>query len=185
MGLRPGMPSSLPIPPTVPVRWLRGPPGPAGGRRPPSCPRGTLQGCPGQEQLQRGHPRGLPPQAGPAASLQGPQSGGARGPRDTAHHPGPRQGPEHQPQVGQRRVRPTLWLALSYLFMYARGPSGTCGRLGGQRSGPPTLHPASLSAPQCCFPFMSGAPSLGGGRREQQGPRGFSSVCKSMKINHL
>lgn len=37
--------------------------------------------------------------------------------------------------------------------------------------------------PSVLVPFPVGGPSPGGGRREQQGPRGFSSVCKSMKIN--
>lgn len=137
MGLRPAVPSSLP---TVPVRWLRGPPGPIGGRLPPSCPRWTLQSCPGQEQLWRGCPCGLPPKAKPTTPLQGAQSGGAGGPRDTTHRPGPGQSPEHQPQVGQRGVRSKMWLALSYLFVYLRGPSGTCGKLGAQITGPPTPH---------------------------------------------
>lgn len=72
------------------------------------------------------------------------------------------------------------------LFIHVReGPKWHMRVAGGPDLWPPTPHPASLSAPQCCFPFMSGAPSLGGGRRERQGPRDFSSVCKSMKINHL
>ena len=127
MGLKP--PSFHPCPPlsTVPVRWLCGPPGPAGSWLPLSCPHGTLKSHPGQEQLWWGCPCGLPPQTEPAASLQGSQPGGSGGPRDTAHHAGPGQGPKHQPQVGLRRVRPTLgwtWVIYSHI----QGPEWPCVR---------------------------------------------------------
>ncbi|XP_064143743.1 membrane-associated phosphatidylinositol transfer protein 1 isoform X4 [Loxodonta africana] len=84
----------------VPLRRLRGSPGPIGSGFPPSCPHGTLEGRLGQEQLQCGRPCGLLAQTEPATSLQGPQPGRARGPRDATHHPGAGQGPQHQPQAG-------------------------------------------------------------------------------------
>ena len=132
MGPRPAIPSPYPPLPAVPVRWLRGPPGPAGGWLPPSCHCGTLKGRPGQEQLWWGCPCGLPSEAEPAAPLEGPQPGGAGGSWDAAHHPGAGQGAEHQPQAGQRRVRLQLWLDLGYLFIHSKSPSG---RLGPQPHG--------------------------------------------------
>lgn len=149
--------------PTVPVGWLRGPSGPTRGRFTPSCPRGALKGHPGQEQLWGGCPCGLPPQTEPAAPLTGPQPGGARGPGDAAHHPGPGQGPKRQPQVGQRRVRPNLWLDLAYLFTHVRGPSACAGGWG------PGPTPCITACPSVLLPFHTGGTQSQG---EEGGSRG-------------
>ncbi|XP_062051711.1 membrane-associated phosphatidylinositol transfer protein 1 isoform X3 [Lepus europaeus] len=158
---------------SVPVGRLRGPPGPAGGGRPlPRGPR-TTAGSLGQEQLRRGCARGLPPEAEPAAALQGPQPGGARGPGDAAHRPGPWQSPEHQPQAGQRRrVNRT---PPSPKHTRGHRPRG-CGGRGG--AAPHT--PAPVSAPRCYFPFVGDlAPGERGG--SGRGPCGFSGVCRPTK----
>lgn len=156
--------------PTVPVRWLRGPPGPAGGRLPPSRPHGPLQS---QEQLRGSHPRGLPPQAEPAPSLQGPQPGRARGPRDTAQHPGPGQGPQHQPQAGQRGVR-----TARHGLIYSHA-SGHCVWRPHGAARAWTCPPAPPPAPPCpsvSLPFHVGDTAGGGVGRGVH-------ACTSMKIN--
>lgn len=51
-----------------------------------------------------------------------------------------------------------------------------CGRLAPS----PT---ACISLPSVLVPFHAGGPSPGGWRKEQQGSRGFSSVCDSTEIN--
>lgn len=66
-----------------------------------------------------------------------------------------------------------MWLDLGYLFIHLRSP---CGRLGPS----PT---ACISLPSVLVPFHAGGPSSGGWRKEQQGSRGFSSVCDSTEIN--
>ncbi|XP_037694004.1 membrane-associated phosphatidylinositol transfer protein 1 isoform X2 [Choloepus didactylus] len=169
----------------VPVGWLCGPPGPTGGGLPPSCPHGTPAGHLGQEQLQRGCPCGLPPQTEPAASLEGSQPGGARGPWNSPHHAGTRQGPEHQPQVGQRRVRPKPGLNLGYLFSHLRGLRGRMWEAGGLdvRPWPTGPTPCTFICPSVLLPHHVGGPSPGEGGGGGPGPRGFSNMCKSMKIN--
>ncbi|XP_077818104.1 membrane-associated phosphatidylinositol transfer protein 1 isoform X2 [Macaca mulatta] len=61
----------------VPVRWLRGPSGPAGSGLALACLLGTPKGCLGQKQLWCGCPCGLPAQTEPTASLQRSKPGGS------------------------------------------------------------------------------------------------------------
>lgn len=183
MSLRP--PSPHPCPPlcTVPVRRLRGPPGPAGSWLPPSCPHGTLKSHPGQEQLRRGCPRGLPPQAEPAASLQGSQPGRPGGPRDTAHRAGPGQGPKHQPQAGLRRVRPALWLDLAYLLSRSGARVATWGGWGPRPLAlAPQLHTLHLCLPLSITALLCEGDPARGAARKGQGSTRTQRLCQC--INH-
>nr|XP_021525364.1 membrane-associated phosphatidylinositol transfer protein 1 isoform X2 [Aotus nancymaae] len=150
----------------VPVRWLRGTPGPAGSGLALTCLLRTPEGCLGQEQLWRGRPCGLPAQTEPAASLQGPQPGRARGPRNTTHHPGKGQGTEHQPEAGQRGVRPTAHQDLDYLLTHLRGPRGCVWEAGSPdfwpQCWPPSPIPCISVCPSVLLPFQMRGPSAGG-----------------------
>lgn len=77
-------------------------------------------------------------------------------------------------------MRPKLWLDLGYLFTHWRGPSGHVWEAAGPDLWPqpwlPSPTPCIFACPSVLLPFYVGGSSLGGGRIEWKGPKGFSSM---------
>lgn len=189
MGLRPAVPSALPVSAHSSCQTATWPTW-ANWRPAPTLtpPRG-----PPEPPWPRAAMLGPPPWTSSASRAScfapgGPVrwSGRARG-----HRPPP--WPEASPEASASSwtAKSEAWTvgARSYLFMHSRGPNGT--RWGGWGPRPLAPQPHTL---HLCLPL--GVTSLsrgrhpasvggGGGAGRRMRPRGFSSVCESMKINHL